>query len=261
MGSPVRRVTAAVINTLIRKAARDAGFDLVLGADGDWMRVGVSGTRGAVWVRAAAAGPLLAVPPGRVASDVRGASQDTTTQDTVDLPAGAAAAATYPTAGDLYAALCRVRVLMAETPARLSERVRARLAAISGTEVTAEITKRVGQDVFREALDEYWDARCAVTGLALRPLLRGSHTKPWTNATDDERLDVHNGFLLTVHLDALFDKGLITFDDDGLARFSGHVAAADLSVLGLPNNGLRLRWVAEGHLPFLEYHRSQVFRP
>jgi predicted restriction endonuclease len=136
-----------------------------------------------------------------------------------------------------------------------------RLATISATELTAEVRQRIGQDVFREALDEYWDSRCAVTGLGLRPLLRASHTKPWKDASDDERRDVHNGVLLAVHLDALFDQGLMTFAEDGEAVFSSRATEADLAVLGLGDRPLRLRWVAEGHVPFLAYHRAHVFRP
>ena len=41
--------------------------------------------------------------------------------------------------------------------------------------------------------------------------------KPWAKcASDDERLDVFNGLLLSANLDAAFDAGLVTFDDAGL---------------------------------------------
>ena len=39
-------------------------------------------------------------------------------------------------------------------------------------------------------------------------------------AADHERLDARNGLLLNATLDALFDKGLITFEDSGEMRFS-----------------------------------------
>lgn len=39
-------------------------------------------------------------------------------------------------------------------------------------------------------------------------LLRASHAKPWKDSSDAEHLDVYNGLLLAVHLDALFDRGI-----------------------------------------------------
>jgi hypothetical protein len=88
------------------------------------------------------------------------------------------------------------------------------------TEAERLVVQRVGQDVFRAALMDYWGGRCAVTGCAEPLLLRASHIKPWALcATDAERLDVKNGLLLTAHLDAAFDAGLIDFDDAGQIRF------------------------------------------
>ena len=55
-----------------------------------------------------------------------------------------------------------------------------------------------------------------MTGIDVTEVLRASHAKPWSMCiTDEERLDVFNGFLLSANLDALFDKCLITFDDQG----------------------------------------------
>lgn len=177
-----------------------------------------------------------------------------------DVPAGAVSAVAFSAPDAVYSALIRIRVLLAQSPPRLSDRVRERLALISTTERTAEVTQRVGQDVFREALQDYWGGRCSVTGLGLVPLLRASHSKPWAQASDDERLDVHNGLLLAVHLDALFDKGLITFLDDGALLVSKQVSAGDRDLLGLQPGGQRLRWVADGHRPYLAYHRDALFR-
>jgi len=85
-----------------------------------------------------------------------------------------------------------------------------------GTEVEAIVKRRVGQSVFRKALMDYWGSQCAVTGVAIPEVLRSSHCKPWADCRSDaERLDVYNGLLLTANLDALFDKGLITFTDQG----------------------------------------------
>jgi hypothetical protein len=129
-----------------------------------------------------------------------------------------------------------------------------------GTEVERLVRQRVGQDVFREALLDYWGGACAVTGLALPDVLRASHAKPWADCTsDEERLDVFNGFLLAAHLDALFDRGLITFDAGGGMVIATCLASDHRTLLHL-DEGLRLRWMAPEHLPFLQWHREYVFR-
>ena len=47
-----------------------------------------------------------------------------------------------------------------------------------------------------------------VTKLRVEHLV-ASHTKPWRDSTNEERLDGENGLLLTPTIDHLFDKGFI----------------------------------------------------
>jgi hypothetical protein len=47
------------------------------------------------------------------------------------------------------------------------------------TEAERLVVQRVGQDVFRAALMDYWGGRCAVTGCAEALLLRASRIRPW----------------------------------------------------------------------------------
>lgn len=132
--------------------------------------------------------------------------------------------------------------------------------ADKGTEVERLVRQRVGQDVFREALLDYWGGACAVTGLAIPEVLRASHSKPWADCQNDwERLDVFNGFLLVANLDALFDRGLITFDAAGDIAISSKVNSRDRALLQL-DQAFRLRWVAPEHGPYLRWHREHVFR-
>jgi len=138
----------------------------------------------------------------------------------------------------------------------------ARLKVIPGsTEAVREVVQRVGQDVFRQALIAYWGGRCAVTGLTLAEVLRASHIKPWAECeTDEERLDVFNGLLLAPHLDALFDKGLITFSDDGRMIYSRQLEYEHRQRLGLDDRLLRNVPLSDRHLKYLAWHRSKVFR-
>lgn len=128
------------------------------------------------------------------------------------------------------------------------------------TEAERLVVQRVGQDIFRAGLLEYWEGRCAITGLAVVELLRASHIKPWADCpSDDERLDVFNGLLLAPHLDAVFDCGLMTVADDGTVLVSSSLGSEDRRLLGL-DVLLRVRALGEGHREYLQWHRQRVFK-
>lgn len=128
---------------------------------------------------------------------------------------------------------------------------------LKGTEVERLVRQRVGQQAFRSAMLDYWGGTCAVTGITLPELLRASHAKPWADcASNAERLDVFNGFLLSAQLDALFDRFLISFGDEGEILVSSGISPADKGFLRL-DQPLKLRWVATEHLPYLSYHRER----
>ena len=81
---------------------------------------------------------------------------------------------------------------------------------IPETERIAIVQSRIGQGVFRKALLEKYDGRCIISGIDLPKLLVASHIKPWAVSSNDERLSVDNGLLLSATYDRLFDCGLIT---------------------------------------------------
>jgi putative restriction endonuclease len=123
------------------------------------------------------------------------------------------------------------------------------------TEVERLVRQRIGQDRFREALFAYWGGVCAVTGISVPEVLRASHAKPWAECeSDNERLDVFNGFLLCANLDALFDRHLISFDNKGSILISQALPPEQLHSLGIAEGG-RLRWVAPEHERYLTVHR------
>jgi hypothetical protein len=97
----------------------------------------------------------------------------------------------------------------------------------------ALIDARRGQGGFRRNLDVYWGHACAVTKCALRDLLRASHIKPWRYSTREERLDPANGLLLSANIDILFDKGHLSFDDDGRMLISSRLSTTERRALGL----------------------------
>jgi len=77
---------------------------------------------------------------------------------------------------------------------------------------------RVGQGLFRKRVILFDEGVCRVTGVSDQRLLIASHIKPWRTASNGERLNGHNGILLSPHVDTLFDERLITFEDDGRIR-------------------------------------------
>ena len=128
----------------------------------------------------------------------------------------------------------------------------------STTEVERLRKERVGQDVFRQALMDYWDSTCAVTGIGNPALLRASHIIPWAKCeSDEERLNVHNGLLLVATLDAAFDSGLISFADSGEIIISQRLEPDDCSRAGI-NSSLRLRNISTEHQTRLQYHRENI---
>ena len=119
------------------------------------------------------------------------------------------------------------------------------------------VRQRVGQDIFRQSLMDYWGGACAVTSIKVPELLRASHTKGWAECDNDaDRLNVFNGFLLCAHLDALFDRHLMTFDESGHAIFSSRLSSKDQATLGI-TPPIKLRWMTPEHEAFLIVHRKQ----
>lgn len=129
---------------------------------------------------------------------------------------------------------------------------------INETERDAIIKSRVGQGKFRANLIEMWDG-CSVTNFLQTDILRASHIKPWRFSTNEERLDPYNGLLLLPNIDSLFDLGLISFQDNGKVIVSSRLSSSALSALGISIN-MGMRKVDNRHLPYLKFHRENIFR-
>ena len=131
-------------------------------------------------------------------------------------------------------------------------------ADITDTTRRTVVESRVGQGLFRANLIRYWQG-CALTQCQEIPILKASHIKPWRVATNEERLDHYNGLLLTPNLDALFDKGLITFIDNGEIVLSGQLSGEDRGILGVTDT-MKLAKIEDRHKSYLAYHRDHVFK-
>ena len=125
------------------------------------------------------------------------------------------------------------------------------------TEIETLIKARLGQGSFRQNVLEQYPS-CPLTGLDIQPLLIASHIKPWSVCNNNERLDPFNGLMLAPNIDALFDKGLITFDADGTIKISPKIDSENQKRLGIaPDMKLKIRPESE---KYFEYHRNHVFQ-
>lgn len=129
---------------------------------------------------------------------------------------------------------------------------------IGPTKKARLIQARRGQGVYRANLEQI-ETRCRVTNTADRRLLRASHIRPWCHSSDREKLDGFNGLLLSPHIDQLFDRGYISFSDDGDLLVSEQLAPSALNEWGisLPCNVGRFR---PEQCAYLKYHQEHVFR-
>lgn len=243
----------------LAKAATDHGFDLSPVEEGSWLRCRSTQFPELVWLAEADGGYQLACDSKGILDEVVREGQ--IVRQAASLPTNAKGTVHLAEYGDLYQLLGRVAALAKTAPDRLVEEfVAATQSMPESTEVERLVKQRVGQDIFRNALIAFWQGRCAVTGLAVVPLLRASHIKPWADCENNqERLDVFNGLLLAPHLDALFDGGWITFDDAGRLVKSHLLDDAAVQLLAVGSE-MKLSHLAADHRPYLDYHRQYVFK-
>lgn len=129
---------------------------------------------------------------------------------------------------------------------------------LNETERESLITSRVGQGEYRREVLCVWDYRCAVTGSAISEILIASHIVPWRDPDKRGRQDKYNGILLSRNIDALFDRYLISFTDEGRILISDTLDKAELKKLGI-NETLVLSKVHKDMIKYLKKHRT-VFR-
>jgi hypothetical protein len=124
---------------------------------------------------------------------------------------------------------------------------------------TALIKARIGQGLFRQNLTKI-EHRCRITGVAYQTHLFASHIKPWRESDNEERLNGENGLLLTPSIDHLFDRGFISFEDDGELLISDIAHKESVRRMGVETERVvRVGSFSEGQKGFLGHHRKSVF--
>jgi putative restriction endonuclease len=241
----------------LEKAAVDAGFDLGPEWQGDWLAFRSTQVPVRAWVTEHDGAEVAAWSRADLARHLA----DYATPTNGALPAGASCALKTLDLPALHRLLKRSFQLARSLPTAPLDSFRERTRRLpTTTEAERIVIQRVGQDIFRASLIDFWQGRCAITGLAVPELLRASHAKPWAHCDGDaERLDVHNGLLLAAHLDAAFDAGLIGVSEDGVVAISPALDTPAQHVLGL-ERPLRVSGLMPSHAPYVAWHRQHVFR-
>lgn len=248
----------SVIASRLEKVAIDNGFDRELPSVGAWLVFSSTQCSLQVWLSVSATGECYVA-----LSQIHVANALSTQRVSAgfNLPHGAAACVISPDIPTLHQLVRRAFQLSRTLPDELLHTYEAKTACLPrSTEAERLVVQRVGQDIFRHGLIEYWEGRCAITGLDSIEILRASHIKPWAVCeSDSERLDVFNGLLLAPHLDALFDKGYLTIHDSGEIVLSSRLSVSHRRLLGL-DASLGIVSLVDGHRPYLQHHRNFVFK-
>ncbi len=120
------------------------------------------------------------------------------------------------------------------------------------------VRARRGQGQFRHNV-MLREPKCRVTGISDPEHLRASHIKPWANSSDQEKLDGNNGLMLAPHIDHLFDKGWISFGDDGTLLRSALCDEEVLAAFGI-DMSVNVGSFAPEQSAYLDFHRKNILK-
>jgi putative restriction endonuclease len=132
---------------------------------------------------------------------------------------------------------------------------------IDQTEKESVVKSRRGQGLFKTRLTAI-EGQCRVTKISNPNHLIASHIKPWAKCDNNqERLDGNNGLLLAPHIDHLFDKGYISFDNNGDLLISEYADLNSLAKMGVDvGKPVNVGAFNEEQCGYLEYHQEAVFK-
>jgi 5-methylcytosine-specific restriction protein A len=142
-------------------------------------------------------------------------------------------------------------------PSMVAEPELAKLNIPNETERKGLVTSRVGQGAYRKSILYRWQFKCAVTNYSKKEILIASHIVPWKDATNEERLDVSNGILLSPTYDALFDQRLISFENNGKIILSDSLSKTNYLDLGVTGKEIVKNFSSENKT-YLERHRASI---
>jgi hypothetical protein len=241
------------IETEAQKAASNNGYRLERGVESGWLHYASTTAQGEIWLAASSNhGPWF------LSLSHKGIREELKLCLAPEVSGPGIVTFIFDTLSDLYVALnttYRLSVSLPDVPLKHFQKETEKLP--KSTEAERFVIQRVGQNIFRNALLEYWNRTCPLTGISDAALLRASHIIPWAECeTDEQRLDVHNGLLLSALWDAAFDKGLISFSDEGVVLVSDKLRLESKVALRI-NKTRNLTNLTEAHNRNLKIHRKR----
>lgn len=197
----------------LRDAANGQGYRIAQGQAAGWLFYSSASAPGEIAVAATASGLH---GPFFLSVAHPGAARELKSETAGPCAKGHAAAFAFRNRDAFFAGVSAVYRLSLSLPTLPFEDFIRETAGLGDTEAERAQKVRIGQDRFRAAILDYWNKTCPLTGVTDPQLLRASHIIPWADCENDqERLNVHNGLLLSSLWDAAFDCGLVTFDELG----------------------------------------------
>lgn len=130
---------------------------------------------------------------------------------------------------------------------------------IGATQKSQLVQARRGQGIFKANV-RLNEKACRMTGITEPTLLIASHIKPWSKSSDQEKLDGCNGLLLSPHVDKMFDRGLVSFEDGGAVLRSALVGPDIWKAWSLDKMA-NVGNFSDKQRVYLAYHREHVFKP
>ena len=185
-----------IVASECEKAAWQNGFRRKLGEQAGWARFGSTTAEGTLAL--AAAGPrgpwLLALDHAGVIEALR----EEASLQPADLAGPGLARYMFESLTALYAILPRLYQLAASLPEAPLQEFQAKVRSLPETTEVERLTRqRIGQDIFRTSLLDYWQGSCPLTGITDKALLRASHIIPWRNCATHDPTLLRKAFLDT----------------------------------------------------------------
>ncbi|MER2191668.1 MAG: HNH endonuclease [Solibacillus sp.] len=127
-------------------------------------------------------------------------------------------------------------------------------------EVEAEAKRKIrkGQQKFTQGLLAMAERKCVLCDITLSSLVCATHSKPWKDSTEQERLDPYNGLLLCRNHSVLYKEGYIAFDGTGKIHISLELNEQDYLKYGL-HSKMRVQRLEENK-PYFKWHKRNVFK-
>lgn len=137
-----------------------------------------------------------------------------------------------------------------------SERIEELKETLSKEQFEEEIFVRGG--VFKREIPKIYDYQCAISGMRVESttnaqLVDACHIVPFAISKDDT---ITNGISLSPTYDALFDKHLISFENNGKIILSDEIETAAFEKIGVTGQE-QIRDLSFGNKQYLDQHRHR----